>query len=285
MRIGVEGDWQEEIRSLIEQRIEELISRSERELLGTRKSSLVFRHTRKRCHFMGPELRILGGYLQSLNIRFGGEIESILEEIVTRLSLRGLTKFSIVEEYNRQRNLRLEIEKACYERIDAYTRGGLIRHRPNELRSKFIRLLDILFDYQNREEGNFIPGNYDVNLLMRDEERDVFYLVEIKYCDDHDTGKYRNIIRKFLYTFAGLIRELRIRDRNRFIPIIYYFEDGLIKYENIFLVEGENVLRGRQFFELIAVPEAYDVIIKALNPERYKERLHDIIGRIFREEI
>ena len=282
MRIGVEGDWREEIRSLIERRIEDLIRRSEHELLGTGRSSLVFRHTHKRCHFIEPELRILGGYLQSLNIRFGGMIENMLEEIVTRLFLRGLTRFSIVEEYSRRRNLRLEIEKTCCERIDAYTRGRLIRHRPSELRPKFIRLLDTLFDYQNREEGNFVRDNYDVNLLMKDEEKDVFYFVEMKYCDDHDTGKYRSIIRKFLYTFAGLIRELRIRDRNRFIPIIYYLEDGLVKYKNIFLVEGENVLRGRQFFELIGVPEAYDVIIEALSPERYREQLRNILGRIFR---
>ena len=271
-------DWKDEIRSIVMRRIDELIRRSERELLGPG-SSLVIRHTRKRCHFIDPRLRILGGYLQSLNIRFGRIMESLLDEIVSRLFLRGLTKFTMIERYSR-RTLDLEIERTCYNEIDAYIRGRLIRHEPAQLRRKFNRLLDTIFDRQNRERGDFVRERCDVNLLMRDEERDVFYFVEMKYCDDHDTGKYRDINRKFLYTFAGLVRMLRIREKNKFIPVIYYLEDGLIKYENVFLVEGENVLRGKQFFELIGVPEAYDVIVEALNAERYRRILHNILNRI-----
>ena len=70
-------------------------------------------------------------------------------------------------------------------------------------------------------------------------KRDIFYFIEMRYCDDYDTDKYRDINRKFLHTFAGLVRELHIREKDRFIPVIYYLETGITKYENIFLVERE----------------------------------------------
>ena len=274
-------DLKDEIRSIVERRIDELIRRSERELLGPG-SSLVVRHTRKRCHFIPAEFRVLGGYLQSLNIRFGRMMENLLDEVVSQLFHLGLTRFTIIERYSRK-TLRLEVEKTCYEAINAYTSGRLIRRDPEELRTIFNKLLDIIFDRQNRNRGNFMQLTCDVDLLMEDEESNVFYFFEMKYCDDHDTGKYQAINRKFLYTFAGLVRELRVRSKDMFIPIIYYLEDGLIKYENIFLVEGENVLRGKQLFELIGVPEVYDVIIEALNPKRHVKRFQDILNRVLQK--
>ena len=108
----------------MKRRLKEPIRHSEHDLLDMR-SNLISRHTDKRSHFIDPRLRILSEHLQSLNIRFGKITESSLDEVVSKLFLRGLTKFTMVEEHSRK-TLELEIESACYNEIDAYTKERLI---------------------------------------------------------------------------------------------------------------------------------------------------------------
>jgi hypothetical protein len=51
----------------------------------------------------------------------------------------------------------------------------------------------------------------DIDLLFKNKS-DRYYYLEIKYNDDHDTGKFVGINRKFIKTYAYLVNELKIDD-------------------------------------------------------------------------
>ncbi|MDY6119793.1 MAG: hypothetical protein SPI03_00425 [Campylobacter sputorum] len=59
----------------------------------------------------------------------------------------------------------------------------------------------------NDESIETINLRHDIDLLFKDKNNKIYYL-EIKYNDDHDTGKFMDINRKFIKTYAYLVREL-----------------------------------------------------------------------------
>ena len=50
-----------------------------------------------------------------------------------------------------------------------------------------------------------------IDALFQPNEESYVY-VEIKYNDDHDTGKFVDINRKFIKTYAGLVNDLGLPD-------------------------------------------------------------------------
>jgi len=102
-----------------------------------------------KIHFVPTKYRVLGGLLQSLNIKFGNFIEKLIALVVER---------------------------------DAK----------------------------------------DVDALFKSWAGQIVYL-EIKYNDDHDTGKFVDINRKFIKTYAGLVNLLGITDAAQLKPVLYYF--------------------------------------------------------------
>jgi hypothetical protein len=74
------------------------------------------------------------------------------------------------------------------------------------------------------------------------------YYVETKYNDDHDTGKFVDINRKFLKTFAGLVKTLKIKDTKLLKPILYYLTKKIMK-GNIYVPEGKHIYRGDKLFK------------------------------------
>lgn len=71
--------------------------------------------------------------------------------------------------------------------------------------------------------------------------------LEIKYNDDHDTGNFVDINRKFIKTYAGLINHLGITDPAELKPIIYYF-NPTERWSPIY-TPSCNVYRGSQLFD------------------------------------
>ena len=86
---------------------------------------------------------------------------------------------------------------------------------------------------------------HDVDVLFKDKTTNVYYYVEIKYNDDHDTGKFVDINRKLLKTYAYLQRELGDVELK---PILFYFNNKKMK-GNIYLPEQIVIYRGKRFFE------------------------------------
>lgn len=81
--------------------------------------------------------------------------------------------------------------------------------------------------------------------------------VEIKYNDDHDTGKFVDINRKFIKTYAGLVNDLGIEDMNQLKPILYYLNPTK-RYGPIY-VPSSNIYRGAKLFDEYFETEYEDI--------------------------
>lgn len=216
-----------------------------------RKINELYKKHKGKPHFIPMKYRILGGFLQSLNIKFG----NFLEELFIRLiSLEGVSYNIVMAGI---KNSELFLEKECERLIDDYIN---IPPKSIELDTKFDELLDNIFQLQNRKDGTFRGRVLDVDLLL---SNDKYYYFEVKYNDDHDTGKFKDINRKFLKTFAGLVYKLKVKDKDKFMPILYYFSES-IRYSNVYLREGKNVWRGRTLFKELNLPVTWEEIDELL---------------------
>lgn len=207
---------------------------------------------KKKTHFIPLKYRVLGGFLQSLNIKFGNFIEVLIPKLIANME----TKLNVNRDYSNKKKVKLSLEQTCERKIDDY-----INHPPKSVEKDFEKLLDDIFTLQNSERGVFRSNIYDIDLLLEDKGR--YYYIEVKYNDDHDTGKFKDINRKFLKTFAGLVNKLQIKHKTKLIPILYYFNEN-VRYKNIYLKEGKYVLRGRQLFEKLGLSISYDDVEEIL---------------------
>lgn len=86
----------------------------------------------------------------------------------------------------------------------------------------------------------------DVDGLFQTDDGLIVY-TELKYNDDHDTGKFVDINRKFIKTWAGLAVRYQIQSTKELLPILYYFNPRK-RYGPIY-VPSKNIMRGSQLFE------------------------------------
>ena len=104
---------------------------------------------------------------------------------------------------------------------------------------------EILNDIKNNKDDISNSFNHDIDLLFEDKETNIIYYLEIKYNDDHDTGKFIDINRKFIKTFAYLSNEFK---EVEIIPILFFFNNKKMK-GNIYVPESSNIRRGKRFFD------------------------------------
>jgi hypothetical protein len=110
----------------------------------------------------------------------------------------------------------------------------------------FVQLLSEVIKLENRDNSVKQTITKDVDALFRTNAGQVIYL-EIKYNDDHDTGKFVDINRKFIKTYAGLINHLGITDIEQLKPILYYFNPT--KRWGPIYTPTANIYRGAQLFD------------------------------------
>ena len=207
----------------------------------------------KKMHFIPKRYRIFGGLLQSMNIQFGNFIEELMTLIISNEN-----KFKILEEYNGKKNNKFYLSDSNIKRIDDYIAKCQYEHT-SDLKKEF-RLLqnEILNDRGN----NFIEVKCDTDLIFYNNEN--IYYFEVKYNDDHDTGKFVNINKKFLTTYAAIATELKNKNyKETVIPILFYFTNNKMKGNN-YIPEETNIRRGKRFFdEFLSIK--YDDLEKCLS--------------------
>ena len=93
-----------------------------------------------------------------------------------------------------------------------------------------------------------VTTKHDVDVLFRDKRNGIYYYVELKYNDDHDTGKFVDINRKFIKTHAGLVKKLGIKNTKQLKPILYYLNRKIMK-GNIYVPEEMYIYRGEKLFK------------------------------------
>jgi hypothetical protein len=110
-------------------------------------------------------------------------------------------------------------------------------------------LLKQINDNETDTNSELNKFKHDVDILFKDRITKAVYYAEVKYNDDHDTGKFTDINRKFLKTYAYLARVLKQDNSDvKLKPLLIYFNDKKMK-GNIYLPESEVIYRGKRFFD------------------------------------
>ena len=206
----------------------------------------------KKMHFIPKNYRVFGGLLQSMNIQFGNFIQELMTLIISNEN-----KFKILEEYSGKKDNEFYLSDTNIKRIDDY----IAKHHEHteDLKKEFALLQNEILNDKN---ANFDKVKYDIDLIFSD-NKNIYYL-ELKYNDDHDTGKFVNINEKFIKTYAAIATELKNKNyKETVIPILFYFTNKKMKGNN-YIPEETNIRRGKRFFdEFLSIK--YDDLEKCLS--------------------
>jgi len=141
--------------------------------------------------------------------------------------------------------------------IDSYITYRQLPDSPDDCTSQFDELLDQIISIENQATSKDRQGIVkDIDSLFVTKTGQMVY-TEIKYNDDHDTGKFADINRKFIKTWAGLAVRYNITDKRQLVPIIYYF-NSTKRYGPIH-TPSRNIMRGSQLFDKYLETKYYDV--------------------------
>lgn len=227
-----ENPMNNEISDLINKAVSNILINSSSE---NKLKKLIKTHYVK-IHFVPRNYRIFGGILQSMNIQFG----NFLEEFMTLL-IESDGRYDILEEYSGKKSNKFQLSTSNDNRIDQFI--SFCQHSDSiNLDEEFPKLLN---EVKNDNDINLSSISHDIDILFRNKETDVIYYLEVKYNDDHDTGKFVDINRKFIKTYAYLVREF---PNTEIKPILFFFNNKKMK-GNIYVPENTNIRRGKSFFD------------------------------------
>lgn len=247
---------QENLKNLIDQSVKEIIERcaSKKKII-----SLVKKHEKK-IHFIPERYRVLGGLLQSMNIQFGNFIEILMKNLVENED-----RYEILTEYSGKKSNSFSLPNVNEILIDQYISDCQTNDTKN-LSQRFDELLSTIFTNNQRDDYQFSSFKHDIDLLFKDKDTNKIYYLEIKYNDDHDTGKFVDINRKFIKTYAYLLNEFNLTSHNDLVPILFFFNNKRMK-GNIYVPEETNIRRGEAFFDefLTTSYQSVDQYIKELS--------------------
>ena len=225
----------ESVQSAVRQAVEELIE-------ATTSPAAIQKSFEKhvaKVHFIPIRYRVLGGLLQSLNIKFGNFLEKLLDFVIQNDG-------NVKPHPRSGSRFPLKFTSDTDSAIDEYITARQLAGSPDRCDEQFEELLESIVEREQdtTKEKQAITKDTDV-LFQTDDDNYVY--VEIKYNDDHDTGKFESINRKFIKTFAGLVNELEIDTKSQLKPILYYFNPTK-RYGPIY-VPSSNIYRGSRLFD------------------------------------
>lgn len=226
---------QMEVQDLVRKAVQNLID----DAVSDDKITESFRKHAKKIHFVPTKYRVIGGILQALNIRFGNFIEELIEIIVENeasVSKHPVSGTKILQSMTGETD-RL---------IDEYITKRQLPNSPDQCDDQFWELLKTIYRLERFSEAPKQSIRHDVDTLFITSDDRIIYL-EVKYNDDHDTGKFESINRKLLKTYAGLINHLEVNRFEQLVPYLYYFNPTK-RYGPIY-IPSSNIFRGRQLFD------------------------------------
>ncbi|MCR4334788.1 MAG: restriction endonuclease [Patescibacteria group bacterium] len=224
------------IKKLIKDAVIELLNNTS----NKNKIGLITKKHEVKLHFVPVKYRVFGGLLQSLNIQFGNFIEVLIHKIV-----ESEKNLEIIPHLSGKKNIKLSLTENTDSIIDKFISNSQ-NNTDDKLTEKFEKLLNDIIREQ-KQKVHLIENKHDIDCLFKDKKDKKYYYLEIKYNDDHDTGKFVDINRKFIKTYAGLVKELKINDINDLKPILYYFNYKRMK-GNIYVPEKNYISRGSDLF-------------------------------------
>jgi len=200
----------------------------------------LLRKHESKVHFVPVRYRVIGGILQGLNIKFGNFIEQLLRNLVE-------IDPNVMIMGDSGKKLKLFFTPETDALIDRYITDRQLPNSPDDCSLPFSNLLDTILEIESFATDKQRQGIVkDVDGIFQTSDGLIVY-TELKYNDDHDTGKFVDINRKFIKTWAGLAVRYRIRSKNELLPILYYF-NSTKRYGPIY-VPSSNIMRGAQLFD------------------------------------
>ena len=152
--------------------------------------SLRKKHDAK-LHFIPYKYRLFGGLLQSMNIQFGNFLEKVIAEVLRRNPAN-----EIIEKYSGTKNTKFHISRRAEALIDDYiARCQSANYNEQQQIEEYRLLLEKIKTIETSGTEATVDYYNDVDVLFRNKETNIYYYVEIKYNDDHDTGKFIDINR------------------------------------------------------------------------------------------
>ncbi|MDY4281179.1 MAG: restriction endonuclease [[Pasteurella] mairii] len=220
-----------EIQALINEAVLNILKNSSSE---KKLKNLIDKHDVK-IHFVPRNYRIFGGILQSMNIQFGNFLEAFMT-----LLIKSDGRYTILEDYSGKKSNSFQLSTQNDTRIDNFISS--CQYNDINIDEEFPKLLQAI---ANDDDPNLSSIKHDIDILFQNKQTGDIYFLEVKYNDDHDTGKFVDINRKFIKTYAYLVREF---PKNKIKPILFFFNNKKMK-GNIYIPELTNIRRGKAFFE------------------------------------
>lgn len=235
-----------QIQQTIRQTVMEMLEGS---MSPTNIQRMARRHEDK-VHFVPIRYRIIGGILQGLNIKFGNFIETLVGNVVEIDS-----DVQIMPDSGKK--IRLYFTSQTDSLIDNYITERQLPNSPDDCTPMFDALLQQIINIEQSAPDDQRQGIVkDIDTLFRTRDGLIVF-TELKYNDDHDTGKFADINRKFIKTWAGLAVRLGISSPNELMPFIYYFNPTK-RYGPIH-TPSRNIMRGPQLFDRFLQTKYADV--------------------------
>lgn len=223
-------------------KVTELINIAVQQIIDNSSSEEKINNLKKKhdvkIHFIPKRYRIFGGLLQSMNIQFGNFIEVLMSLIIANDG-----RYEIIRKYSGNKNNNFKLSKINDALIDEYI--SMCQTEDVKIDNEFPRLINKIIENKNGESNSF---KHDIDLLFQNIQTKTYYYLECKYNDDHDTGKFVDINRKFIKTYAYLAKELDINNTDELVPILFFFTNKKLK-GNIYIPENSNIYRGKKFFD------------------------------------
>lgn len=148
--------------------------------------------------------------------------------------------YTILEDYIGKKSNSFQLSTQNDTRIDNFISS--CQYNTINLDEEFPKLLHAI---ANDNDTNLSTIKHDIDILFQNKQTGVIYYLEVKYNDDHDTGKFVDINRKFIKTYAYLVREF---PNTKIEPILFFFNNKKMK-GNIYVPENTNIRRGKAFFD------------------------------------
>lgn len=225
-----------QVKQIIRQTVLEMLADS---MSAQNIRKMAEKHAEK-VHFVPIRYRIIGGILQGLNIKFGNFIEHLLRNIIEID-----TGVKVMPDSGKKIKLFFTPETDAL--IDGYITERQLPNSPDDCSKVFSNLLDRILKIEHAATDEQRQGvTKDVDGLFQTDDGLIVY-TELKYNDDHDTGKFVDINRKFIKTWAGLAVRYRIQSKDELLPILYYF-NATKRYGPIY-TPSSNIMRGSQLFD------------------------------------
>jgi len=225
-----------QVKQIIRQTVSEMLADS---LSAQNIRRIAEKHAEK-VHFVPIRYRIIGGILQGLNIKFGNFIEQMLRNIVEMD-----TGIQVMPDSGKK--IRLFFTPETDALIDSYITERQLPNSPDDCSKLFSNLLDRILEIEHAATDEQRQGiTKDVDMLFQTDDGLIVY-TELKYNDDHDTGKFVDINRKFIKTWAGLSVRYQIQSKGDLLPVLYYF-NATKRYGPIY-TPSSNIMRGSQLFD------------------------------------